>query len=77
MKNTHRIYDTFNRRTVSNHKSLKNAVIAADKFRRAVRRHNGGNSYLPTRIEYLSDCGQWIGVPMDEVHDVEQQFLNS
>ncbi len=67
---THRIYDTFNRRTVSNHKSLKTAVIAESKFLRAVKRANGAGSYLPTRIEYLSGCGQWIGVPNEDICDV-------
>lgn len=74
--NTHRIYDTFNRRVVSNHRSLRTAVIAARKFQRSVRRSNGQNSYIPTIIEYLTQ-GEWVGgyewikVPIDEVHDVE------
>ena len=67
-----RIYDTFNRTVVSNHKSLKSAVRAADKIQPAVRRANGPNSYLPTRIEYLTDDDQWIGVPGDQIDDARQ-----
>ena len=67
---THRIYDTFNRRVISKHKSIKAAVIAAAKFSRAVRRENGNNHYIPTRIEYFA-ADVWIGVPIDEVHDAE------
>jgi len=69
-----RIYDTFNRCTVSNHRSLRAAILAERKFSRAVKRANGSNSYIPTRIEYLTDDLQWIGVPSDEVTDVKQQL---
>jgi hypothetical protein len=70
---THRIFDTFNRRIVSSHRSLRTAVIAASKFQRRVRRSNGPNSYIPTRIEYLTqdDDPQWLAVPFDEIHDAE------
>lgn len=76
MKTRYRIYDTFNRRVVSSHKSLRTAVIAADKFGRDVRRYNGENAYIPVRIEYLAEADVWIGVPTDDVHDAQQQFLN-
>jgi hypothetical protein len=69
-----RIYDTFNRCTISNHRSLRAAVLAERKFNRAVKRANGSNSYIPTRIEYLTDDIQWIGVPSDEVMDVKHQL---
>ena len=69
-----RIYDTFNRCTISNHRSLRAAVLAERKFSRSVKRSNGANSYIPTRIEYLTDDQQWIGVPSDEVTDVKQQL---
>jgi|GEM_PF-3385033 len=69
-----RIYDTFNRIIISNHRSLRAAVLAERKFSRAAKRSNGANSYIPTRIEYLTDDLQWIGVPSDEVTDVKQQL---
>jgi len=71
--NTHRIYDTFNRRIVSNHRSIRAAVIAARKFQRSIRQRNGQNSYIPTIIEYLTQDAdpQWIKVPSDEVYDAE------
>jgi hypothetical protein len=69
-----RLYDTFNRIIISNHRSLRAAVLAERKFSRAVKRTNGPNSYSPTRIEYLTDDLQWIGVPSDEVMDVKHQL---
>ena len=69
-----RLHDTFNRCIVSNHRSLRAAVLAERKFLRAVKRANGSNSYIPTRIEYLTDDAQWIGVLSDEVTDVKQQL---
>jgi hypothetical protein len=69
-----RIYDTFNRSIISNHRSLRAAVLAERKFSRAVKRSNGSNSYIPTRIEYLTEDQQWIGVPSDEVMDVKHQL---
>jgi hypothetical protein len=76
MKNKYRIYDTFNRRVVSNHRSLSAAVTAAAKFSRAVKRNNGQNSYIPTRIEQPDTDGDWLPVPIDEVQDAEQQLFN-
>jgi hypothetical protein len=69
-----RLYDTFNRIIISNHRSLRAAVLAERKFSRAVKRANGSNSYIPTRIEYLTDDLQWIGAPSDEVMDVKHQL---
>jgi hypothetical protein len=75
MTTKYSIYDTFNRNPISTHRSLKAAVIAEDKFSRSIRRSNPGNSYIATRIEYLSDCGEWLGVPTDKVQDAQQQYL--
>ena len=44
------IRDTSNDRNVSNHRTLRAALQAERKLLRAVRRHNGQNSYLPTKI---------------------------
>ena len=76
MKNKYRIYDTFNRRVVSNHLSLRAAVIAAAKFSRAVKRNNGENSYIPTRIEQHDTDGDWLPVPIYDVQDMEQHLFN-
>lgn len=73
----YRIYDTFNRRSVSNHRSLKAAVIAQDKFSNQVRKYNGPNSYIPTIIEYTDDEGEWLKLPTNEVQDAQQQYLNN
>lgn len=76
MKPQYRIYDTFNRRVVSNHRSLRTAVIAQDKFSKAVRRANGQNSYIPTIIEYTDNEGEWLKLPADEVQDAQQRYVH-
>jgi hypothetical protein len=70
----YRVYDTFNRCERSRHRSLRTAVMAKDKFNRDVRRRNGSNSYIPTRIEHLDDDEDWLPVDIDEVHDMEQHL---
>jgi hypothetical protein len=72
----YRIYDTFNRNVVSNHRSLKTTVLAQDKFFKAVRRANGQSSYIPTIVEYTTDDGEWIKLPTDELHDAQQQYVH-
>ena len=73
-----RIYDTFNRNPISTHRSLKAVVIAEDKFSRAIRRRNGGNSYIPTRIESWDvEFDEWVKVPTEDVQDAEQWYLNA
>ena len=42
--------DTFNNRTISTHRTLNAAVKAQAKHSRAVKRHNGSASYIPTAI---------------------------
>ena len=44
------IHDTFNGGTVSVHRSIETAVRASLRFHRAVKRANGQNSFIPTRI---------------------------
>lgn len=44
------LHDTFNDRLISSHRTLEAAVKAQRKFSAAVRRANGGNSYIPTTI---------------------------
>jgi len=78
MTTKYRIYDTFNRRPISNHRTLKAAVIAEDKFSRSIRRNNPGNSYIPTRIELWDvEFDEWVEVPVEDVHDAEQWYLNA
>ena len=67
---THRLFDAFNRRVCSRHKSLRAAVIAQAKLSRAVKRANGPKSYLPTIVEYLAG-DEWIKVPTEDVHGAE------
>jgi hypothetical protein len=44
------LYDTFNFRTISVHRSIKTAVRASYRFSRAVKRANGKDSFIPTVI---------------------------
>ncbi len=73
----YRIYDTFNRRVVSNHRLLRTAVLAQYKFSHDVRTHNGQNSYIPTIVEYTDDEGEWLKLPTDELQDAQQHYLNN
>lgn len=47
---TYTLQDTFNRRAISNHRSMAAAVKADLKHRRGVARSNGRGSYIPTTI---------------------------
>jgi hypothetical protein len=42
--------DTFNGRNISNHRTLKAALETESKFLKSVRKSNGSNSYIPTKI---------------------------
>jgi hypothetical protein len=75
MTTKYRIYDTFNHRPISNQCSLKAAVIAEDKFGRAIRR-NPKNNYINIIIEYTDEEGEWLKLPTDEVQDAQQQHLD-
>jgi len=44
------LHDTFNRTLISRHRTLEAAVRADLAHARAVRRHNGPTSYIPTEI---------------------------
>jgi hypothetical protein len=44
------LHDTFNGGTVSVHRSIETAVRAQLSHSRAVKRSNGQNSFIPTRI---------------------------
>jgi hypothetical protein len=47
---TYSLHDTFNNCEVSRHRSIETAVRASLRFSRAVKRANGQNSFIPTRI---------------------------
>ena len=44
------LFDHFNMRTISQHRTLESASRAQVRHSRAVKRTNGKNSYLPTII---------------------------
>jgi hypothetical protein len=45
------LFDTFNKKIISRHRSMKAAVEANVRFQRAVKRANGKSSYIPTEIK--------------------------
>jgi len=63
----YRVRDTFNVRTVSSHHTVEAAVKSERKFSRSVKRANGANSWIPTRIEVRNDAGLWVSADHDEV----------
>lgn len=50
--NMYKLIDSFNDVVISRHRTLKAAQRAMEKHLRAVRRHNGPNSYLTYEITY-------------------------
>lgn len=42
------VYDTFNDRVVSRHRTIRNAEKADRKHQKAIKKYNGQNSYIPT-----------------------------
>ncbi len=44
------LFDTFNSKPISRHRTIKAAVKADIRFQRAVKRANGKSSYIPTQI---------------------------
>lgn len=57
--NRYRIVDTFNDRVVSEHRTLRGATRAENRFIRAVKRANGRDSYIPTSIQQRNQSGAW------------------
>ena len=47
---TYSLHDTFNDCEISRHRSIETAVRAQLSHSRAVKRANGQNSFIPTRI---------------------------
>jgi hypothetical protein len=47
---TYSLHDTFNDCEISRHRSIETAVRASLRFSHAVKRANGQNSFIPTRI---------------------------
>lgn len=51
------LWDTFNGRRISIHRTLENAVRAGRKHNKAVKRANGASSYIPYGYK---QCGEWM-----------------
>ena len=44
------LFDTFNKKAISRHRTVEAAATAANKHSRAIRRIHGGSSYIPTNL---------------------------
>lgn len=55
----YQLFDTFNRVTISRHKTLEAMVRAHKRHARMIRRANGQNSYIPTSYRHAD------GTPID------------
>jgi hypothetical protein len=47
------VYDTFNNRVVSRHRTIEAAVKADRRFQNRVQRIHGQSSYIPTKIKKI------------------------
>lgn len=65
----YQLNDTFNGRTISSHRTLRAALMAADRHANGVRTSNGSMSYIPTvitdtetgeTIHNNGQCGQGV-----------------
>lgn len=57
---------------MSQHRTMDAAILAEDKFHRQVKRSNGGNAYVPTKIVLLTGNGYKKGqaVYADDCKDI-------
>jgi len=52
------IFDDFNRKVISRHRSIKNAAKAKVKFVDQFHRHNSSSSYLPIILTRVTSSGK-------------------
>lgn len=68
------VYDTFNQKIVSRHKTVAAAIKADLKLQRAVKKANGKTSYLPTELRVVASDGTLQRVDEDS-HEQEEWLL--
>ena len=69
------LYDTFNDRVISRHRTIKNAVRADMRLNRMIKKYHGQHSYISTQI--LDSCGDPIidGHPeYDQIWEAERDL---
>ena len=59
------LYDTFNDRIISRHRSIVAVVKAAEKLSRSMT----GSSYLPTKLVVIDECGD-----INDVDESDEQY---
>lgn len=65
------LFDTFNNKVVSRHRTIEAAVKADRRHQRAIKRMHGPASYIPTKIMQINQQGQFEPLPES---DVEYMF---
>jgi hypothetical protein len=72
------IYDTFNNKIVSQHRTVVAAIKADQKFKRTINRVHGKNSFIPTELREVvngeavrldpdcADLATWLYHPANE-----------
>jgi hypothetical protein len=58
------LFDTFNQKVISRHRSISAAGKANDKFQRAVKK-NGSSSYIPVDIRWEDEDGTLFKFDVD------------
>lgn len=64
------LFDSFNKRTMSRHRTIQTAAIAKIKFDKQFRKNNGQGSYLP--VSLMTEGNE----ELEEVSDYEQYKFN-
>jgi hypothetical protein len=67
------IYDTFNDRIVSRHRTIDAAIKADQRLQRSVKQSNGATSYLPTELRTIDKDGSTQRLPEDSSE--QEQWL--
>ena len=63
------IFDDFNRKVISKHRTVKNAAKAKVKFIDQFRRNNSTQAYLPVILTRLNSSGEVLPANDDEYLD--------
>jgi hypothetical protein len=63
------IYDDFNRKIISRHRTVKNAAKAKERFVSQFQRHNSANGYLPVILVRVDSAGEVSHATEDDHSD--------
>jgi len=66
------LYDTFNQKIISRHRTIEAAGKANRSLQKAVKKHNGESSYIPVDLRRETKNGM-ESVNIDDFPDSEQE----